>query len=369
MHRDIKPGNVLLGKDGSVKLADLGIAKAVERTDITGTGTVLGTPAYMAPEQLEGGELGPAVDVYALATMSFEMLTGKKARRGRTAVEIAHQVVNEQPPDPRESNPDLPRPAAEAIRAGMARDPSERPSSARALADQLEGGFAQAPATVKQPATTRRIEERARQVAPAPSAAPARVKPPTLRPAAPRPARSPRWGLAVLGLFGLALVAVVIALASGGGDDGEPAQRAAENRERAAEQNQDKQTEQPAAATPAPVEEEPAEAPALEGVPVPQGAGGSAEAERLHLAGHTALENGDYDTAIALNTQAIEAFPPGTTWDTDRNYGYALFSLGKALREAGRPEEAIPVLEARRAIPDQQKTVQGELDLARAAVE
>ncbi|MGH2838353.1 MAG: protein kinase domain-containing protein, partial [Thermoleophilaceae bacterium] len=55
VHRDIKPGNVLLGRDGSVKLADLGIAKAVERTDITGTGTVLGTPAYMAPEQLQGG--------------------------------------------------------------------------------------------------------------------------------------------------------------------------------------------------------------------------------------------------------------------------------------------------------------------------
>ena len=99
VHRDIKPGNVLLGRDGSVKLADLGIAKAVERTDITGTGTVLGTPAYMAPEQLQGGKLGPAVDVFALATMAFEMLTGRKARRGRSAVEIAHQVVNETPPD------------------------------------------------------------------------------------------------------------------------------------------------------------------------------------------------------------------------------------------------------------------------------
>jgi serine/threonine-protein kinase len=369
VHRDIKPGNVLLGKDGSVKLADLGIAKAVERTDITGTGTVLGTPAYMAPEQLEGGDLGPAVDVYALATMSFEMLTGKRARRGRTAVEIAHQVVNEQPPDPRESNPGLPRPAAQAIRAGMAKDPSERPASALALAEQLERGFAQAPATVKQPATTRRIEERARPVAPVPATEPPRVKPPTLRPAAPRPARNPRWGLAVLGLLGLALVAVVIALASGGGDDGEPAQRAADGSGRAAQEKQDRQAVQPAGAAPA--EEEPAEAPAeapvVEGVPVPQGAGGSAEAERLHLAGHSALENGDYDTAIDLNTQAIEAFPPGTTWDTDRNYGYALFSLGKALREAGRPEEAIPVLEARRAIPDQQETVQQELDLARAA--
>src|SRR5687767_9598303 len=124
VHRDIKPGNVLLGKDGSVKLADLGIAKAVERTEITHTGTVLGTPAYMAPEQLEGRKLGPSVDIYALATMAFEMLTGKRARRGRTAVEIAHQVVNEGPPDAHEANSAVPRAAADAIREGMAKDPA-----------------------------------------------------------------------------------------------------------------------------------------------------------------------------------------------------------------------------------------------------
>src|SRR5919106_190550 len=65
----------LLGRDGTVKLADLGIAKAVERTDITDTGTVLGTPAYMAPEQLQGGAVGPAVDVYPPPPVAVEMLT------------------------------------------------------------------------------------------------------------------------------------------------------------------------------------------------------------------------------------------------------------------------------------------------------
>jgi serine/threonine-protein kinase len=370
VHRDIKPGNVLLGKDGSVKLADLGIAKAVERTEITGTGTVLGTPAYMAPEQLEGGKLGPAVDVYALATMAFEMLTGRKARRGRTAVEIAHQVVNEEPPEPRDANPDLPRSAAKAIRSGMAKNPAERPSSALALAEELERALAKAPATIRRPATTRRIEEKARPVAPAPAPPPpARVKP-THRPAATGGSRTPRWVVAVGGLFALALAAVVIALASGGGDDGEPAQRASADRKGAAQKQNQKpaaDAEQPATPAPAPAEEDTAEAPALDGVPVPQGAGGAAEAERLHLAGHQALLAGDYDTAIALNTQAIEAFPPGTTYVKDMNYAYALFSLGKALRQAGRFEEAIPVLEARRAIPDQEETVQAELDLARQA--
>jgi tetratricopeptide (TPR) repeat protein len=363
VHRDIKPGNVLLGKDGSVKLADLGIAKAVERTEITGTGTVLGTPAYMAPEQLEGGELGPTVDVYALATMAFEMLTGKKARQGRTAVEIAHQVVNEQPPDARDFNPDIPRPAGQAIRAGMAKDAAERPASALAFAEQLERCFVQPPATVRQPATTRRIEEKARPVAPAPLAP--RAKPPTVRPTAGSGARRPRWGLAVLGLLGVALVALVIGLSSGGGGDDPPAQRAADNDRQGQKKQGRERAGQPAAAAPA--DAVPTDTPALEGVPQPSGAGTSAEGRSLHLQGHAALERGDYDTAIALNTRAIEAFPVGTTYEDDMNYAYALFSLGKALRLAERPDEAIPVLEARLAIPNQQDTVQAELDAARNA--
>ena len=157
VHRDIKPGNVLIGDDGAIKLADLGIAKAVERTEITGTGTVLGTPAYMAPEQLEGGKLGPAVDVYALATMAFEMLTGRRARRGRTAVEIAHQVVNEGPPDAHDVNPAVPPAAAEAIRLGMAREPGDRPPSAVAFAERLEEAFGRTP-PVERVAATRPLE-------------------------------------------------------------------------------------------------------------------------------------------------------------------------------------------------------------------
>ncbi len=339
-----------------MKLADLGIAKAVERTDITGTGTVLGTPAYMAPEQLQGGDLGPAVDIYALATMAFEMLTGRKARRGRSAVEIAHQVVNEPPPDPREANPAIPGPAADALRTGMAKDPADRPRTAGELADRLERSFGR---TDKHRALTTRRMERAVPVgeprAPTPPS-PARVK------------RNTRW-LPAAALLAVALVAIGIAVASGGGDD-DPAAPTRENGNQNAQR--DNGNAVPAAEPPAEAEEEPApepapepEAPPLDGVPVPSNAGGSAEAERLHLEGHSALESGDYDTAIELNTRAIEAFPEGTTWESDMNYAYALFSLGKALRLAGRPDEAIPVLEARLEVPNQTETVQKELDLAR----
>ncbi|MDP8943303.1 MAG: serine/threonine protein kinase, partial [Actinomycetota bacterium] len=144
VHRDIKPANVLLGTDGRVKLADLGIATAAERTHITRTGTVLGTPSYMAPEQLEGREVDSAVDVYALAALAFEALGGRKARVGRTPLEIAHRVATEPPPDIREVWPDAPADVAEVLVAGMARDPAERPASAGELIDRLAEALAAA---------------------------------------------------------------------------------------------------------------------------------------------------------------------------------------------------------------------------------
>jgi serine/threonine-protein kinase len=327
VHRDIKPANVLLGRDGAVKLADLGIAKALERTDITDTGTVLGTPAYMAPEQLQGGTVGPAVDVYALAAMAFEMLTGRKPRRGRSALEIAHQVVHEPPPDPRDTGADVPAPAAHAIRAGMAKDPADRPRSAGEFAGRLERGMEGA-----RPVATPGPPPRPPVRAPAPAPGP---------PPLPR-ARSTRWA-PVLALSALALAALVIGLNSGGSDD-PPDQRRAGG-----------ESAKPADA-----------APATADVPKPRGAGGTDVATQLHLDGHEALQAGDYDAAIRLNTRAIEAFPEGTTHESDINYAYALYSLGRALRLDGRPEEAVRVLEVRRQIPNQTETVQNELDLARA---
>jgi len=137
VHRDVKPANVLVGRDGTAKLTDLGIATASEGAQITRTGTVLGTPAYMAPEQLEGGAMGPAVDVYALAAMAFEVLGGRKARTGRTPVEIAHRATTEPPPDLREAWPEAPAAAAELLTRAMDRDPAVRPTSAGALVRDL----------------------------------------------------------------------------------------------------------------------------------------------------------------------------------------------------------------------------------------
>src|SRR6476661_3683721 len=154
VHRDIKPANILISPDGKAKLVDLGIATASERTQITVAGTVLGTPSYMAPEQLEGGRITKAVDIYALGAVAYELLSGSKARQGRTPVEIAHQIASDPTPDLREVWEQAPPEAAATLCGAMARDPRDRPRTAGELARGLDDSF-KATTPAPQPATTR----------------------------------------------------------------------------------------------------------------------------------------------------------------------------------------------------------------------
>src|SRR3954451_24355415 len=144
VHRDVKPANVLIAeRDGAVKLTDLGIATAAERTHITRSGVVLGTAAYMAPERLDGHAGGPPVDVYATAAVAFEMLSGRPVVTGRSAVEVARRVMEMPPPDLTEAVPDAPRRAAEVLKRGLAKDPAERPASAGELVRELSAAYAE----------------------------------------------------------------------------------------------------------------------------------------------------------------------------------------------------------------------------------
>src|SRR5256714_1543729 len=153
VHRDVKPANVLLGRrNGEVKLADLGIATAVESTRITKSGTVMGTASYMAPEQLEGHRSGPAADIYSLAVVGWEALSGQRAYAGRTPIEIARRKASEPPPSPAEARPDAPPAAVAALQRAMGADPSSRPRSATGLVDELEHALAPAQRPARRPA-------------------------------------------------------------------------------------------------------------------------------------------------------------------------------------------------------------------------
>jgi serine/threonine protein kinase len=232
VHRDVKPANILIGPDGRAKLADLGIASAAERTRITHSGTVLGTAPYLAPERLEGGAGGPAADVYALAAVAYEALSGHKAVEGKTPLEIAQRIVNGPAPDLAERWPDAPPDAGGVLRRGMATDPGERPASARALVDDLDRALA--PALDAGPTRpTRQLAEKPRVAAPAAAAAAAEPRGGATPPPAPRPtpARAggerPRWLIPAALAALAAVVLLVVLLGSGGGSGDKPSSSAA----------------------------------------------------------------------------------------------------------------------------------------------
>ncbi|HEU0318623.1 MAG TPA: serine/threonine-protein kinase, partial [Solirubrobacteraceae bacterium] len=152
VHRDVKPANILLGREGAVKLADLGIAVAADRTQITAVGVILGTFSYMAPEQLEGSPAAPAIDVYALAAVAFEMLSGQKARPEANPVALAHAISTRPPPDLCALVEHVPRAAGQVLARGMDADPARRPSSAGELVARLRAALGPPAETAPAPA-------------------------------------------------------------------------------------------------------------------------------------------------------------------------------------------------------------------------
>lgn len=140
LHRDVKPANVLRTEAGGVQLADFGIAKSAESAGrLTVTGTVLGSPAYLAPERLDGRPATEASDVYALAVVLHEALTGTCPFQGDTPLAVAHAVSTRTPAPVAERRPGVDPALAAAIDAAMAKDPAARPPSAAAFADLLRG--------------------------------------------------------------------------------------------------------------------------------------------------------------------------------------------------------------------------------------
>ncbi len=223
VHRDVKPPNILLGSAGAVKLADLGVASVPDRTRITSSGAVVGSLRYMAPEQVENGRSTKAIDIYALAAVAFEVLSGRKARLEDNPLALAHAIATHPPPDLRTAWPEAPAPAAALLERAMSRDPRQRPSSAGELVDRLEKTLVApvAPRPARRPTKPARPATRAR---PARAPGPVRTAAAGRTPARARPLparhrgqwigvkRRPRWALGAAALVALVLAAALAAL-------------------------------------------------------------------------------------------------------------------------------------------------------------
>jgi eukaryotic-like serine/threonine-protein kinase len=133
VHRDVKPSNVLLDGEGGAALADFGLARGADWTRLTRDGQVVGTPQYLAPELIEGGEATPASDVYALGCVLYECLAGHPPFRARHPAELAFAHLTETPAAPPEVSGDV----ADALLMALEKEPAARPTSATALARLL----------------------------------------------------------------------------------------------------------------------------------------------------------------------------------------------------------------------------------------
>ena len=141
VHRDVKPGNLLFAEEmGTTKLADFGIAKAAEQTRITQVGSVLGTAAYLSPEQARGEEAGPASDIYSLGVCAYQFLTGRLPHEYTSLTELALKQQQDPVAPVADYRPEVPPELDEAVRLALERDPAARYSSALEMAEAIEAG-------------------------------------------------------------------------------------------------------------------------------------------------------------------------------------------------------------------------------------
>ena len=141
VHRDLKPSNVLVDAQGTPRLTDFGLARSVDATRLTGTGAVLGSPAYMSPEQVRGEEAGPQSDLYAMGVLLFELLTGRVPFTASNPLVVLRQHMDEEPPRVCELAEEVPPPLGDEVARCLAKDPADRHRSAAELALALRAAI------------------------------------------------------------------------------------------------------------------------------------------------------------------------------------------------------------------------------------
>ncbi|HWI74310.1 MAG TPA: protein kinase, partial [Baekduia sp.] len=399
VHRDVKPGNLLLDENGRLAVGDFGIASLAGETAVTAAGQVLGTAAYLSPEQARGQAATPASDRYSLAVVAYELLCGKRPFAGDTAMAQARARVEQEPETP--TGPC--GMAGDALKHGLSREPEARPASAGAFVDELEDALGEAahptsattvmPPPVRAPRRTAGPEwtdrehprfARAAAEADATAATPVAVPVPEAagaeasqtarvrREPPPDPIARPRSPHR--NAFILAFVAALCVLVGAGAalisDNGNNGGRDTTAPKATASKSQGAPTgggvsraatgdtaQTPTTGTQA--------APSTSGDTTAPTADGRSAID-LNNSGYAMLPS-DPQGAIPLLSAAVDKFrAAGETTSTD--YAYSLYNYGWALRLAGRPAEAIPYLEERLRISDYKRgIVEQELKTAQAA--
>ncbi|MDH5704932.1 MAG: protein kinase [Candidatus Aminicenantes bacterium] len=162
IHRDLKPQNVMIDSEGNARIMDFGIARTLKGEGITADGVVIGTPEYMSPEQVEGKEVDPRTDIYALGTILYEMLTGRVPFKAKSPISIAFKHKTEKPKDPRMYNDQIPEELSRLVLKCMEKDKEKRYQSAGELLEELESVEENIPTTEQ--ILPKRIQTTTRQI-------------------------------------------------------------------------------------------------------------------------------------------------------------------------------------------------------------
>jgi eukaryotic-like serine/threonine-protein kinase len=381
LHRDIKPANLLLDRARTLHVADFGIARLGSEDTITGTGEVLGTASYLAPERALGKPATPASDRYSLAVAAFELLVGERPFTAPHFAAQARQHIEEEPPAASLLNRTLPESVDAVLARGMAKRPEQRWPTAEDFAQALETALTEAttkahhriaagpipragrgshqtasqqptasrqprqPTTSRQPPATRRTASRAG----------------TVPPVAARPRGRRRGRILALAALVFGVVAAVAIAGTFGSGERSPQRSASVQRQASAAAPRHPQARaKPAAPKPQTTQTTQTQTvtatPAAATTPPPTG-------ETLEARGHQLMLDGNYSAALSELRQAIDTSSPDSL-----TYAYALYDYGRTLLLAGDPKDAVKVLYQRLQIPNQTGAVRQELQLALVAL-
>jgi eukaryotic-like serine/threonine-protein kinase len=305
VHRDIKPGNLLLDADDNVHVADFGVARATGLDSLTVAGTVVGTAGYLSPEQARGEPAGAASDRYALGVVAFELLTGERPfHRDTTAAEAAAHV-NEPVPSVHDRNPALPLALDRTLRRALAKDPEQRYGSGAELVQALREALAE-------PGRTTRVGPGRQATAPTRMR---RRQRPWLVPAI------------VAGLAATTIVGALLAAALAGGDGNGPS---------VVTRVSTKQGGRVTVTEPAPTPPPPP--PATSPPPPPPPAAGSGK--ELTDRSTQLMREGRFGEALPIAQQALQKLQGSG----DLYEAYANYNVGRSLIELGRCDEGLPYI-------------------------